>query len=63
MLFRSTNREFWIPKIERNIQRDNQNNQLLLESGWHVIRIWQNELNSDFDGCVNRVISILQESE
>lgn len=33
-----TNRECWIPKIERNIQRDKQNNRLLLDTGWHVIR-------------------------
>lgn len=58
-----TNREFWIPKIERNIQRDKQNNQLLIDSGWHVIRFWENELNKDFDECVNKVISYLQDGE
>jgi len=56
-----TNREFWIPKIERNIQRDKQNNQLLKDNGWHVIRFWENELKKDFDGCVNKVISYLQD--
>jgi DNA mismatch endonuclease, patch repair protein len=28
-----TNRDFWIPKIERNIQRDQYNNQLLVNQG------------------------------
>lgn len=56
-----TNREFWIPKIERNIQRDKQNNQLLIEAGWHVIRFWEIELKNDFEGCVNKVISYLQD--
>jgi DNA mismatch endonuclease (patch repair protein) len=54
-----TNREFWIPKIERNIQRDLQNNQLLADSGWYVIRFWEHELKKDFEGCLNRVISYL----
>lgn len=57
-----TNREFWIPKIERNMQRDQQNNQLLIDTGWHVIRFWESELRKDFDGCVNKVISYLQDS-
>ena len=57
-----TNREFWIPKIERNILRDKQNNQLLKDAGWHVIRFWENELKKDFDGCVNMIISYLQDS-
>lgn len=56
-----TNREFWIPKIERNIQRDKQNNKLLIDTGWHVIRFWENELKKDFDKCVNKVISYLQD--
>ncbi len=55
-----TNREFWIPKIERNIQRDKQNNQLLKDLGWQVIRFWENELNKDFNNCVNKIINFLQ---
>jgi len=55
-----TNREFWIPKIERNMQRDDRNNQILLEGGWLVMRFWENEINNDFDYCLNRVISYLQ---
>lgn len=56
-----TNRDFWIPKIERNIQRDTQNNQLLTEAGWYVIRFWEHELKKDFEGCLNRVISYIKD--
>lgn len=55
-----TNRDFWIPKIERNIQRDIQNNQLLTDAGWYVIRFWEHELKKDLEGCLNSVISYLQ---
>lgn len=51
-----TNQNFWIPKIERNMQRDRINNQLLEEKGWFVMRFWEQELKRDFDGCVNRII-------
>jgi DNA mismatch endonuclease (patch repair protein) len=56
-----TNRDFWIPKIERNIQRDCQNNQLLKDAGWCVIRIWENELKKDFESCVNQIVSYLRD--
>ena len=56
-----TNREFWVPKIERNMQRDAENNQLLSESGWFVLRFWEHEIIKDFEGCINRVISSLQD--
>ena len=56
-----TNRDFWIPKIERNIQRDLQNNQLLTDAGWYVIRFWEYELKKDFEGCLNRVIIYLKD--
>lgn len=56
-----TNQDFWIPKIERNIQRDLQNNQLLTDAGWYVIRFWEHELKKDFEGCLNRVIIYLKE--
>ena len=58
-----TNREFWIPKIERNIQRDKLNNKLLINDGWHVIRFWEHELKKDFEGCLKKVIVYLQDGE
>jgi DNA mismatch endonuclease (patch repair protein) len=50
-----TNRDFWMPKIERNIQRDQQNNELLTKEGWNVIRFWEYEINKDFDNCLKRL--------
>lgn len=51
-----SNREFWIPKIERNIQRDQFNNQLLVDSGWIVIRFWEKEIKMNLEHCLNRII-------
>lgn len=33
-----SNRDFWIPKIERNMQRDRDINQFYLSKGWTVLR-------------------------
>lgn len=38
------NAEFWKEKINRNVERDRENQRSLLESGWQVIVIWECEL-------------------
>jgi DNA mismatch endonuclease (patch repair protein) len=50
------NRDFWIPKIERNMQRDAENNHSLVEKGFQVIRFWDNEILKNLDNCVSLVI-------
>ena len=40
----SSNTEYWIPKIKRNVERDEQNHQILAEMGWNVIIVWECEL-------------------
>lgn len=51
----SNNSEFWINKISRNIERDNEINKELLFMGWIVIRFWGKEIKKNTDQCV-RVI-------
>jgi DNA mismatch endonuclease Vsr len=50
-----SNREFWINKIERNIQRDEEVNDLLQKRGWKVIRFWGSEIKKNVDECVRTV--------
>lgn len=40
----SSNQEYWIPKIQRNVERDTVNIQKLCSLGWKVIVIWECEL-------------------
>ena len=39
-----SHREFWIPKIEQNIERDSIVNKTLTEQGWQVLRFWDFEI-------------------
>ena len=41
-----TNREFWVAKIRRNQERDQENYRVLQENGWQVIVIWECQLKS-----------------
>lgn len=45
--------EFWIPKIERNMQRDADVNRILGEQGWIVLRFWGKQIMSDVSGCAD----------
>ncbi len=47
-----SNRGFWIPKIERNIQRDDEVNEQLDTLGWTVIRFWQHKIVNDLRGSI-----------
>ena len=46
-----TNKNYWIKKIERNMQRDREVNKALIESGWYVIRFWEKKLKEDIEKC------------
>ena len=41
-----TNREFWVAKIRRNKERDNEDQKKLAEMGWHCITVWECELKT-----------------
>jgi DNA mismatch endonuclease, patch repair protein len=54
-----TNRKFWIPKIERNMQRDKENELALKKLGYKVLRFWEHEIKKDLTKCTNKIIAIL----
>lgn len=49
----SNNSEFWIKKISRNIERDDEVNKALLFLGWTVIRFWGNDIKKDINECIH----------
>ncbi|RIV72844.1 very short patch repair endonuclease [Flagellimonas aequoris] len=56
-----TNREFWIAKIERNIQRDEEVNEALDEMGYKVFRFWETQVKKNLDTCLEEVLTHLEE--
>jgi len=52
----NSNRDFWIPKIERNIQRDEEINQLLLDMDYTVFRFWEQDIKTDLHKCINDIL-------
>lgn len=54
-----SNRDFWFPKIERNIMRDKEVNEKLKQNGWNVLRFWEDQIEKDTNSCLNKIISFL----
>jgi len=50
-----SNRDYWIPKIERNIQRDNEIDRHLTGMGWAVMRFWGRDIEKNLPSCVDCV--------
>lgn len=55
-----TRRDFWIPKIERNIARDKEVNKILAEEGWTVLRFWGKEIKKNVTGCADDIVAVFQ---
>ena len=56
-----TRREFWIPKIERNIQRDIEVTEELERQGWAVLRFWGKEIKKETGRCADIIQQTLEE--
>jgi DNA mismatch endonuclease (patch repair protein) len=39
----STNITYWIAKVERNVRRDVEVDEILRAAGWTVVRVWEHE--------------------
>ena len=58
-----SNQEFWIPKIERNIERDREVNSKLESEGWTVLRFWGNEIKNNLIKCVDKIEEALKKHD
>ena len=56
-----SNRDFWIPKIEKNIARDKEVNDALAADGWIVLRFWGQQIKKDVKACADLIVAALKE--
>lgn len=38
-----TNRDYWVPKLAANVERDRRVDAVLADGGWTVLRIWEHD--------------------
>ncbi len=58
-----TNSSYWSKKLKRNIERDKDANQGLLELGWLVLRYWDSDIKHDCGACVKDIMQYLPHSK
>lgn len=46
------NSDYWISKIERNMERDKEKDQALFFAGWTVIHFWGKDILKKTDECI-----------
>ena len=55
----SSNGEYWINKISKNIQRDDKIDKELYALGWTVIRFWGKDILKHTDECVKYIEEVI----
>jgi len=56
------NKEYWIPKIEKNIARDSDANDRLKYLGFKVLRFWESEIRKNPAQCFLKVMKAIEEN-
>lgn len=55
------NQEYWVPKFERNVERDRREYAALESEGWIVIVVWECEIKKDLGEVIGRITSALSD--
>jgi DNA mismatch endonuclease (patch repair protein) len=59
----ATNKSYWIPKIEKNMERDRSVNLHYENIGWTVVRLWDKQINSNLEGCIQNIMAYLTKAK
>ena len=58
-LFNGHNGDYWVRKIEYNMQRDREVTDELVSRDWLVIRVWESEVKNDAVGVAKRIAAVV----
>jgi DNA mismatch endonuclease Vsr len=53
------NKEYWVKKIERNMERDKEVKYALENDGWTVIRFWDKEIRKNLNNCLKVIEELI----
>lgn len=55
----STNKSYWIPKLQRNKERAKEVNKKLRMNDWIVLRFWEHQVNKNIKAVIDKIESYL----
>lgn len=54
-----TNIDYWQEKIFHNKERDKEITERLIDSGWNVIRLWEQDIYDNIDCCLKKIFDLI----
>jgi DNA mismatch endonuclease (patch repair protein) len=57
-----TRREFWLKKIQSNVDRDKKVDEQLKNKGWTVLRFWEHDVRKNPDTIVKKISELTGKS-
>lgn len=58
-----SNIEYWNKKLLRNKERDSIYTQTYIDSGWHVLRVWEHEIKQDLNATIDKIAAFIEEAK
>ena len=58
---KGSNADYWVKKIERNIERDKLKDQALKDLGWSIIHFWSKDVEKNVDQCYLQIVNSIDE--
>ncbi|WP_339226011.1 very short patch repair endonuclease [Bacillus sp. FSL P4-0290] len=58
-----SNVEFWQTKLYKNVKRDYTVNNYYYEQGWKILRIWEHQVNEDFEKVIDGIIEFVEKAK
>ena len=55
-----SNRDYWVPKIERNMERDREVTAALQNEGRLVLRFWEWQIRRHLDECIEAILQAIE---
>lgn len=54
-----SNPDYWLAKIQRNMERDRETTSRLQDLGWTILRLWESEIQASPQAVVKKIGAIL----
>jgi DNA mismatch endonuclease, patch repair protein len=54
------NSNYWVAKVERNVERDQQHNVALKSLGWTVLRFWESDILRNVHAVADQVSTVVK---
>jgi len=56
-----SNKAYWLPKLQSNVERDRRQTLLLQNSGWTVVRVWEHDCRGALVEVVERITELVRQ--